>query len=46
VFDGVLQSERGPGGHSLTGPIAIEGAEIGDTLEIRILKIDLAIPYT
>ena len=34
-----------PGGHILTGPIAVEGAEPGDTLEIRILKIDLAIPY-
>ncbi|MGN6124227.1 MAG: acetamidase/formamidase family protein, partial [Sphingomonas oligoaromativorans] len=45
VFDGVPQSARGPGGHILTGPIAIEGAEIGDTLEVRILKIDLAIPY-
>ena len=45
VFDGVPQSERGPGGHILTGPIAIEGAEPGDTLEVRILKIDLAIPY-
>jgi acetamidase/formamidase len=45
VFAGVPQSERGPGGHILTGPIAIEGAEPGDTLEVRILKIDLAIPY-
>jgi acetamidase/formamidase len=45
VYAGVPQSERGPGGHILTGPIAIEGAEIGDTLEVRILKIDLAIPY-
>jgi acetamidase/formamidase len=36
---------RGPGGHILTGPIAIEGAEVGDTLEVRILKIDLAVPY-
>ncbi len=45
VFDGVPQSERGPGGHILTGPIAIESAEIGDTLEVRILKVDLAIPY-
>jgi acetamidase/formamidase len=45
VFDGVPQSERGPGGHILTGPIAVEGAEPGDTLEVRILKIDLAIPY-
>ncbi len=45
VFAGVPQLERGPGGHILTGPIAIEGAEIGDTLEVRILKVDLAIPY-
>lgn len=45
VFDGIPQSERGPGGHILTGPIAIEGAEIGDTLEVRILKVELAIPY-
>ena len=37
--------DKGPGGHILTGPIAIEGAEPGDTLEIRIRKIDLAIPY-
>ncbi|HZZ67985.1 MAG TPA: acetamidase/formamidase family protein [Phenylobacterium sp.] len=45
VFANVPASARGPGGHILTGPIAIEGAEPGDTLEIRILKIDLAIPY-
>ena len=43
VFDQV--HDRGPGGHILTGPVAIEGAEPGDTLEVRILKIDLAIPY-
>jgi acetamidase/formamidase len=45
VYDGVAASARGPGGHILTGPIAIEGAEPGDTLEVRIRKIDLAIPY-
>ena len=45
VFDGVPASARGPGGHILTGPIAIEGAEPGDTLEVRIRKVDLAIPY-
>ena len=45
VYDGVPASARGPGGHILTGPVAIEGAEPGDTLEVRILKIDLAIPY-
>ncbi len=43
VFDQV--HDRGPGGHILTGPVAIEGAEPGDTLEVRIQKIDLAIPY-
>ena len=45
VFNGVPAAKRGPGGHILTGPIAIEGAEPGDTLEVRIRKIDLAIPY-
>jgi acetamidase/formamidase len=37
--------ERGPGRHILTGPIFIEGAEPGDTLEIHIEKITLAAPY-
>jgi acetamidase/formamidase len=45
VYDGVPAPARGPGGHILTGPIAIEDAEPGDTLEVRIRKIDLAIPY-
>jgi acetamidase/formamidase len=43
VFDEV--KDRGPGGHILTGPVAIEGAEPGDTLEVRIDKVELAIPY-
>src|SRR3954465_4881833 len=38
-------TNKGPGGHILTGPVFINGAEIGDTLEIRIQKIDLAIGY-
>src|SRR4051794_38257972 len=37
--------DKGPGGHILTGPIFIEGAEPGDTLEIRIQKIAISIPY-
>jgi acetamidase/formamidase len=37
--------DKGPGGHVLTGPVYIEGAEIGDVLEVRILGIKLAIPY-
>ena len=43
VFDEV--KDRGPGGHILTGPVAIDGAEPGDTLEVRIDKVELAIPY-
>jgi acetamidase/formamidase len=38
-------TDRGPGGHILTGPIYVEGADSGDVLEVRILHIDLAIPY-
>jgi acetamidase/formamidase len=33
-------TERGPGAHPLTGPIFVEGAEPGDTLEVRILAIE------
>src|SRR5260370_15785570 len=36
---------HGPGGHILNGPVYIEGAEPGDTLEVGIQKIYLAIPY-
>ncbi len=38
-------TNKGPGGHILNGPVFVEEAEIGDTLEVRIQKIDLAIPY-
>jgi acetamidase/formamidase len=38
-------TDKGPGGHILTGPVYVEGAEPGDALEVRILSIDLAIPY-
>jgi len=33
-------TERGPGPHPMTGPIFVEGAEPGDTLEVRVLAID------
>lgn len=38
-------TNKGPGGHILTGPIYIEGAKPGDVLEVRIQSIKLAIPY-
>ncbi|MGH9408383.1 MAG: acetamidase/formamidase family protein, partial [Vicinamibacterales bacterium] len=42
---GPQDTRRGPGGHILTGPVYVEGAEPGDALEVKILSIDLAIPY-
>ena len=36
---------RGPGGHILTGPVYVEGAEPGDALEVKTLSIDLPIDY-
>ena len=41
----VTGDRRGPGGHILTGPIYVEGAEPGDVLEVKILSIDLPIDY-
>jgi acetamidase/formamidase len=41
----VTGDRRGPGGHILTGPVYVEGAEPGDVLEVKILSIDLAIDY-
>src|SRR6185437_1822891 len=32
-------SLKGPGGHILTGPIFVEGADSGDVLEVRIQSI-------
>jgi acetamidase/formamidase len=33
------------GGHVLTGPIYVEGAEPGDTLEVQILELRTRVPY-
>jgi acetamidase/formamidase len=43
IYDQV--KDKGPGGHILTGPIYIENAQPGDTLEVRILQILPKIPY-
>jgi acetamidase/formamidase len=37
--------DRGPGGHILTGPVFVTGAEPGDALEVKVLSIDLPIAY-
>jgi hypothetical protein len=33
-------TDKGPGGHILTGPVYVGGAEPGDTLEVRIVSSD------
>ncbi|MHB8303576.1 MAG: acetamidase/formamidase family protein [Acidobacteriaceae bacterium] len=43
IYDQV--KDKGPGGHILTGPIAIEDAEPGDVLEVQIQKIDIDVPF-
>jgi acetamidase/formamidase len=45
IVDGVTGDKKGPGGHILTGPVFVEGAEPGDVLEVKILSIDLPIDY-
>src|SRR5262245_52708338 len=45
IVSEVTGERRGPGGHILTGPVYVEGAEPGDALEVKILSIDFAIDY-
>src|SRR5882757_8756677 len=45
VVNEVTGDRKGPGGHILTGPVYVEGAEPGDVLEVRILSISLPIDY-
>jgi acetamidase/formamidase len=37
--------DRGEVPHILTGPVWVEGAEPGDVLEVKILSVNLAVPY-
>ena len=45
IYKEIPQDQRGPGGHLLTGPVAIEGAEPGDVLEVRIREIRMDVPF-
>ncbi|MDB5812177.1 MAG: Acetamidase [Betaproteobacteria bacterium] len=42
AFEGVKGSARGD--HSLVGPMYVNGAEIGDTIEVKIRRIELWLP--
>jgi acetamidase/formamidase len=45
IVSEVTGDRRGPGGHILTGPVFVEGAQPGDVLEVKVLSIDFAIDY-
>jgi acetamidase/formamidase len=45
LYAKVPKENRGPGGQILHGPIAIQGAQPGDVLEVRILSIRMDLPY-
>ena len=45
IYADVPVADRGPGGHILTGPVAVESAEPGDVLEVRIQKIQIDVPW-
>jgi acetamidase/formamidase len=45
IVEQVTGERRGPGGHILTGPVYVEGAQPGDVLEVRMLSIEPAIDY-
>jgi acetamidase/formamidase len=40
IVNEVTGDRRGPGGHILTGPVYVEGAQPGDVLEVKVLSID------
>ncbi len=45
VYRGIPSDQRGPGVHIMTGPIHVDGAEPGDTLEIRVLRMEPRLAY-
>src|SRR3989475_1214990 len=45
IVSEVTGDRRGPGGHILTGPVYVEGAQPDDALEVKILSIDFNIDY-
>jgi acetamidase/formamidase len=45
IVSEVTGERKGPGGHILTGPVYVEGAEPGDVLEVKILSIELPLDY-
>src|SRR5690625_2001044 len=45
VYETIGPDQRGPGVHLLTGPVSVNGAEPGDTLEVRLLQAEPRLSY-
>ncbi len=45
IYGNFPADQKGPGGHILTGPVAIDTAGPGDVLEVRIQKISVDVPW-
>lgn len=45
LWAAIPEAERGPGVHIMTGPLAVEGAQPGDVLAVRILDMAPRFPY-
>ena len=45
IYTNYPADQKGPGGHILTGPVALAEAEPGDVLEVRIQKISVDVPW-
>jgi acetamidase/formamidase len=45
IYENVPEETRAPGCHIITGPIHVEGAEPGDTLECRVLHMAPRLNY-
>ena len=41
IYRDYPEKDKGPGGHILTGPVAIAEAEPGDVLEVQIVRVDI-----
>src|SRR5580698_9843010 len=45
IYKNYPAADKGPGGHILTGPVAVDGAEPGDVLGLRVQKIDIDVAW-
>jgi acetamidase/formamidase len=45
IYKDYPEKDKGPGGHILTGPVAIEEAEPGDVLEVQILDVKIDVDF-